>query len=132
MAAPASPTPAPAIDRPPRPRRWVPLSLRLFAALLFGLGAWTGLRAYRRPAAIRDIERLGGNVITKPRGPDWLRRIAGDRAMRAFDRVIHIQACDREFTDERLDPLRLFPDLIGTKLHRSGVTDRVLDHLTDR
>ena len=49
MAAQAVPIPDPT-DKPPRRRRWIPLSLRMFVAMLL-LGAsavWIGLPAYRQ------------------------------------------------------------------------------------
>jgi len=132
MAASANPSPAPATDRPPRPRRWAPLSLRLFAAILCAVGAWTGIRAYRQHAAIREIERLGGMVVTREVGPAWLRAWVGDNRMRLLEDVVAVQLdlCST-VTDGDLAQLRAFPwleDLVLTG--DSSLTDAGLRHLS--
>jgi hypothetical protein len=69
-------------DKPPSPRRWIPLSVRICAALLVMLGVgslWIVVPAFRRSVAIREIERLGGTVNFRRRVPQWLRDVAGSR-----------------------------------------------------
>src|SRR5579872_7548230 len=81
------------IDKPPRPRRRIPVSLRICVAILivFGLaGFWRCLTAYRQLAAIRELERLGGSFGREPVGPKWLRNVVGREGMEAFDEVTGI------------------------------------------
>lgn len=52
MANRTDPIPYPTTDEPLRSRRWIPMSLRIFAALLLILGyatAWLGVRGYQPP-----------------------------------------------------------------------------------
>jgi hypothetical protein len=66
-------------DEPPRGRRWIPLSLRIYVTMLMlaGLGSalWIGVPAYRQKVAIREIERLGGTVNLYSQAPGWLRSL---------------------------------------------------------
>ena len=74
-------------------KRWIPLSLRLFAALLSILGiasALVGFRGYRQLAAIRKIEGLHGHVEVTPVRLSWLRSMVGEDYMRMFDEVTHV------------------------------------------
>lgn len=92
MAVSATEIPDLTANRPPRPRHFVPLSLRLFAVVLaaVGLGSalWIGVPAGRQYAAIWDAEQIGGRVYFSRRaGPAWLRVVAGHEFMRAFDEV---------------------------------------------
>src|SRR5258708_9039694 len=83
-------------DRPPRRRRWIPLSLKGFVAilLLVGVGGplWIGVRGRRQQAAIEGIERAHGHghVETRAGTPDWLPRFLGEPTPTWFDRVHRI------------------------------------------
>src|SRR5262249_61895470 len=65
-------------------------SIRLPRPLWIGMGAIVlvlttialrvGVPIYRQQVAIREIERLGGWVVTEERGPNWLRRWFGDKS----------------------------------------------------
>jgi hypothetical protein len=83
------PSPDPTTDKPPRPRRWIPVSLRMFVAMLVLLGLasvfWIGIPDYRQFLAIQKIERAGGWVTSGRRGPELLRRWLGDERMKVFD-----------------------------------------------
>src|SRR5882724_1525355 len=60
----------PTLEKPPRARRQIPLSLRMFAAILVLLGAsavWIGVPAYRQYRALQAIERAGGHVYFLPK-----------------------------------------------------------------
>jgi len=75
MATAAIPIPDPTPDRPPRPRRWIPLSLRVFIAVLGILGVvigWGGLQNYRQRSALQEIRPLGWSVRFRSRAPVWL------------------------------------------------------------
>lgn len=62
MPAPDSTAPVPPIDKPPRPRRRIPLSLRMIVAILLLLGfagaLIIGVPAYPQYLATREIERI--------------------------------------------------------------------------
>jgi hypothetical protein len=49
--------PDPTTENLPRPRRWIPLSLRMFVALMLVLGnvIWIVVPAWTQPAAINEI-----------------------------------------------------------------------------
>src|SRR5262245_23212221 len=79
-------------DKPPRHRRWIPLSLRMFVAILAVVGVagvtWLGVRIYRHEAALAAIERAGGKAERVIGGPAWLRRLpGGDWIGRVFENV---------------------------------------------
>src|SRR5690348_3402221 len=78
-------------DQPPRARRWIPLSLKIFGAFLAILCAvglvWMGARHYQIRAAIDAIESSGGRAELRAGGPGWLRRWTGDGQMLAFDEI---------------------------------------------
>src|SRR5262245_4827207 len=118
--------------KPPRTKRWVPLSLRLFAAILCAVGAWTGIRAYRQYVAIREIERLGGMVVTREAGPAWLRAWVGHGRMRLFEEVVSVrlELCST-VADADLARLRAFPRLEDLALDGDILlTDAGLRHLS--
>jgi hypothetical protein len=54
----------PTLSKPPRPRRWIPLSLRMYLAVLVAVGvasiACVAVPIYRQHVAIQEIERLSG------------------------------------------------------------------------
>src|SRR5947207_3285115 len=109
MAAPAITTDA-ATEKPPRSRRWIPLSLQMFAAMLLILGVAgvlrVGIPAYRQQVAFRVIEAAGGYIEPVRGGPDWLRRWAGDEWMKVFDEVGHaIELDDRHVGDAEVASL---------------------------
>lgn len=84
----------PTAGSPPRRSRWVPVSLKLFLAILLLLGVgsalWIGIPAYRQYVAIREIKRVGGQISFDRSGPDWLRELVGDDFMHCIDDVEHV------------------------------------------
>src|SRR5437868_2248538 len=98
MSSPAKPISDPTTGKPPRPRRWIPVSLGMFVALLLVVGVasglWIGVPAYRQLAIIQEIEGLGGTVDCVPIGPKWLRRWVGDENMRMFDEIVSVRLAD--------------------------------------
>lgn len=156
MATQAAPTTEHSTDRPPTARRWIPLSLRMFlaiSALLCVVSANLGLTTYRKFAAIRAIERIGGTVRMQPRGSDQLGPRIEDEWTSIFDDVDvlyfghsskltddclaeivpHLRAVNSvdllvlDHTDEVTDAgLNYMKELTGLKilsLTRTGVTD---------
>src|SRR5690349_5113287 len=92
MVAPPSSPPV-ATDKPPRTRRWIPLSVRIFAVMLglLAIGSlWIAVPAYRQYVAILEIERVA-RVTTKPAGYDGLRRLLGADRMRGLDEVTVVE-----------------------------------------
>ncbi len=83
------PTPAPSVPnrfliRLPRPF-WIGIAAVVIVAS--AIGVVVGLPAYRQQVAIREIERVGGRIETRPLGPTWLREAIGAKKMRAFEGV---------------------------------------------
>lgn len=118
-------------DRPLRPRRWIPLSLRMFLALLAiaGMGSvWVGVRGYRQLVAIRQLEDLGSDIVQTPAGPLWLRNLVGADRMRMFDEVTEVNY-GREATNAGLEHLRGFNRLQLLTLAPAPVTNAGLEHL---
>ncbi|MBI3862254.1 MAG: hypothetical protein HY290_10200, partial [Planctomycetia bacterium] len=116
--------------KPPRVRRWVPLSLRIFAVLLLFLGSgsvlWIGIPAYRQHLALEELTRVKANVQFLPHGPAWLRHRMGDKRMQPFDTVIGVHLHETGDADESLGSVRSLPELRILNLCRSNVTDEGL------
>jgi hypothetical protein len=93
MSAPAALISASTTDKPPRPRHWVPLSLRMFVAILVlvavGSALWIGVPAYRQSVAVKEIRRIGGIVSfeSPPLISDLLKRFKFDAQADALDDV---------------------------------------------
>jgi len=157
MVPTATPSPDRAADKPPRPKRWIPVSLRMFMVMLVMIGGggafWVGVPAYRQVTTIREIERVGGQVDLRQGGPGWLRERVGDERMTPFDEVYgveistteeavailgHLTALtrleilsldNRHVTDSNLKPLIEFPHLQSLSLCGTQVTDAGLEAL---
>lgn len=95
MDFPETASAGPTDQKPPRPRRWIPLSLRMFLAILLGLSSitvWFAVKGYVQHQIVRRIVAAGGHVEYggqyhlngrlklrgTPRGPAWLRGVIGD------------------------------------------------------
>jgi ankyrin repeat protein len=138
MASPAATPFAPTTDKPPRRRRWIPLSLRLFVAML-GLvcviGAlWMGVRVYRRQVVIREIQQANGTVEFESDAPSWLYQWMNDDWLSAFDRISDVTLPFSETLDantKHLVAMRPLPRLQiegGPPVHeliRNGRLDEV-------
>ena len=117
----------PTTDMPPRAKRWVPLSLRIYLATMALLGVasvlFVGMPIYEQLIAIREIKRLGGGVSAQQGGPDWLRDWLGDERMQGFDAVNSVNFYKSEIDDQRLWCCRKLADLKLLFLHKTKVTD---------
>src|SRR5579872_1327739 len=95
MVPTANPSHDPTAAKPPRAKRWIPISLRMFLVMLAVVGVagvlGVGLPAYRQHVAIRDIEQVDGSMRSDPVGPAWLRSWVGDERMKLFDHVVHVE-----------------------------------------
>jgi hypothetical protein len=84
--------------------------MRLPLPLWIGLGTAVlvvvtiGMPIYRQYAAIREIEKLGGQVEMRPRGPNWLRNSMGKEWMKSLDHVVTVDLENREATDVNFFP----------------------------
>jgi hypothetical protein len=121
----------PTTDKPPRPQRWIPLSLKMFALILGTMTVWTGIRAYRQYVVIREIERVNGVVHwTRQRGPQWLRAALGQNLNRAvLDDILGVDFADSDASDSTLVYLKLLPHLEILSINRTSVTDAGLVHV---
>lgn len=85
---------SPTTDKPPPPRRWIPLSLRMFVSLLMILMAvctWQGVCAYRRGIALREVKHFNGSVQwLHQRTPEWLLQWLGDDRMEWLSDPDHV------------------------------------------
>ena len=123
--------PDPAIDKPPQSRRSIPLSLRIFAAILVLIGlasTWRCVQAFRQVAAIHEIRRIGGCVFDEPVGPTWLRQLVGFEQMRGFDNVTAI-VLEENATDSALSQIGGFQSLKCLWLRDTQITNAGLAHL---
>jgi hypothetical protein len=122
-------------DKPPRPRRWIPLSLRIFVAILLLIGVGSALpvavRPYRQWAAIGEIELLGGVASATHVGPFWLRELLGSDGMAPFDEIWKVNLSSTPADDRTLRHLRCMTQLTELRLSNTKVTDAGLVSLTD-
>jgi hypothetical protein len=135
MAPPEIPKDVSASGKPQRRRRWIPLSLRMFAVLLALLTAASalsiGVPAWRQYRAIREVERLGGSVQTNPNGPKWMRDQLGDDTMRVFDQAIMVRLDGTRADDATLRQIACLTELRILNLGNTRVTDAGLEHLKE-
>src|SRR6266568_1024929 len=117
MVASALPLVDPRRDKPPRRPRWVvPLSLRMYVAILVLLGVGSALLtwvSYRREQqvylreqeVIREIKWRGGSFGTVAGGSEWLRKLARKEGLidiRFFQRISFILVDGKALTDADL------------------------------
>src|SRR5579872_6105606 len=125
-----------AAEKPPRRRRWIPLSLKIFLAihivvLAVGL-AWLGVRGYTNRAAVDEIRLIRGHYETLKRGPNWLRECIGDDWMLAVDDEINsIDLSGTAITDAGLVHISRLPKLQELHLDGTHIGDSGLAHLND-
>jgi Leucine-rich repeat (LRR) protein len=133
MATSAVPIPDPTADKPPRRRRWIPMSLRIFGAILILVGMVSafsiGWPAYRQAVAIEEIERVGGEIQSLPGGPKILRAWVGDERMRPFDEVYAVYLDRTETTNGTLDAISCLSQLQYLSLVNTQIDDEGLTHL---
>ena len=133
MAGPETANPDPATDTPPRPRRWIPVSVRLLVLLIPFLGivgyTWIAVRAYTNAAVINEIERLGGEVSTRPCTPEWLQQQASGDWIMLLDDVVTVRLGYARVTDAWLARLTGLTSLEDLWLYGPLITDAGLEHL---
>src|SRR5436190_16973127 len=122
----AHPIADPTTGKLPRFRRWIPLSLKMFVAMLGILGViagYCGMQIYRQHAAIQEIERLGGQVSSLPTGPNWLRGMLFVQRQRLFHDVIGVRLNDTPADDATLARLACLTKVQELSLVNTQVTD---------
>jgi hypothetical protein len=133
MPPPTIPNRDPTIDKPPRPRRWVPASPRIFLAILAVLGvagAWLSVNGYRQAAAIREIERLNGRVLANSDGGRHLAHLVGDRWRHAFDDVEGIALGHTQFSDSEAYHLDALSNVSALSLCYTRISDATVVHVS--
>lgn len=131
MATPDTAVADPTPNKPPRPRRLIPLSLRLFVVMLVALGLieslWIGIPAYRQRRAVIAIEKTIGAVGIRRAGPEWLQDFFGEDWESLFG-----QPCEvRLFSDDAVDDdflayLSDLPAVERLQIDGAQITDRGL------
>jgi hypothetical protein len=131
MSDSAAPSSDPAGGGKPRALRRLPLSLRIFVILLSLLCVvsvlWIGVPAYRRDAAIQQIERVGGSVGSEPRVPEWLRPIVGRRFTNATGVVKLALFRGPGITEGDLKCLNQLPDVTQLFIFGVNITEGGLE-----
>ena len=98
MVAISNPSPDPTAGKPPRRRRSIPLSLRIFVwiNLFVGIsgGLWVGIPAYQQRTAIRGIERPNVLIDARRGSQEWMRPWLGKEQMKMFDQVVKVILAD--------------------------------------
>jgi Leucine-rich repeat (LRR) protein len=125
------PSPDPTSEKPPRPKRWVPLSLRIFIAILVLISAaalWISVGAYRQHAALAEIKRVGGRVRTHLDVPEWLWYRLGEERD-AFAEVYEVNLVGTSATDATLRYVGRLKGLERLLLDGTSVTDAGIVHL---
>ena len=112
-----------------RTRFLFPDLLACVVATLLAVGLMVWVPYQQERSAIREIERMGGGVLTEPGGPDWLREWIGDERMRGFGKVVAVYLAHSQVTDVGLEHLKGLTNLEELWLHDTRVSDAGLELL---
>src|SRR5260221_14082955 len=132
MSTPETPIADPTTGKPPRRRRWIPLSLRIFVAVLVFLGvtcAWFGVGICQRTLVVREIRRLGGSAHAHAPGPSWLLDRVGYERMRMFGDVDSVSLQGAQVTNDTLHQVAGLKTLERLDLVETQVTDAGMTHV---
>ncbi len=99
--------------------------------IVLGIGLRIGLPFYRQHVAIQEIDRAGGTVGIKERGPEWLRARLGDERMELFYEVRSVFLGGSDATDATLAYVTSLPSLEELWLDNPHVTDAGMKHLQE-
>ena len=108
-------------------RDWLVLAVLLLLTMI--VSTKIGLSQHRQQTAIAEIERLGGVVGLQSGGPEWLRRLVGNKMMRSFDGVYLVNLRETQATDSDLADLQSMTEIERLNLASVPVTDTGLAHL---
>jgi hypothetical protein len=112
--------------RLPRPL-WIGLTASLL--VLAAVGLHIGVPIYRQHIAIQAVERLGGQVSSLPRGPNWLRGWLVYPRWRMFHDVVGVRLDDTPADDATLARVECLSNLQELSLVNTRVTEDGLDEL---
>ena len=84
---------------------------------------------YRQQAAIQQIEKLGGRVVTTHGDPRWMRWLFGGKSLRIFEQATVVNLSQNKVEDVDLIPLRNLNGLQRLNLNDTRITDDGLRHL---
>src|SRR5262245_18253911 len=95
-----------------------------------------GLPVYRQHVAIREVERVGGNIETSPCGPEWLRSLLPENWLKLIDDVVSVDLAastadadgGHEFGDSELVRIACLSELKLLWLSNTRVTDSGLNY----
>lgn len=117
----------------PRRRRWIPLSLKIFAAILAILSAgagWNAWQIYRLQVAIRAIEGSPGcQIWTRHGDADWMLPWIGVDLLEKLDPADFVCVNHVAATDDLMGHLGRLTSLRSLYLVGAEVTDARLAHL---
>lgn len=84
---------------------------------------------YRQQAAIQQIEKLGGLVVTTHGEPRWIRWLIGGKSLRIFEQATVVNLSQNKVEDSDLIHLRNLNGLQRLNLNETRITDDGLRHL---
>ena len=84
---------------------------------------------FRQQAAIQQIEKLGGRVVTTHGDPRWIRWLIGGKSLRIFEQATVVNLSQNKVEDADLIPLRNLNGLQRLNLNETRITDDGLRHL---
>ena len=85
----------------------------------------------RQQAAVQQIEKLGGRVVTTHGDPRWMRWLIGGKSLRFFEQSTVVNLSQNEVEDADLIPLRNLNGLQRLNLNETRITDDGLRHLEE-
>lgn len=146
MSTVAIPSPDPTTAKPPHPRRWIPLSLRMFVSIVVLLAAgsalWIGVRAYREHVAIREITRAirdsnrqdHNSTAIRLRGPEWWQELVlqgwiSAKPTALFYELFYLELDHVKDADATLRYVGQLPQLSWLSLDDTQVSDAGLVNL---
>ena len=86
---------------------------------------------FRQQAAIQQIEKLGGRVVTTHGDPRWLRWLIGGKSLRIFEQATVVNLSQNKVEDSDLIHLRNLNGLQRLNLNETRITDDGLRHLEE-
>ena len=103
--------------------------LACFVATLVVVGLTVWVPYQRTQSVIREFERMGGEVVTEPGGPKWLREWIGNERMKMFGKVVSLRLNRKLVSDAGLEHLKRLTNLRYLMLNQTRVGNAGLKHL---
>ena len=114
---------------------WFAVAAVLMVVLWVVVYVW--LPYHREQVVIREIERLGGEVLTHRYGPEqikadpeWLQEIVDDGWLSWFDRVWYVVLNETSISDEGLRHLTVLKNLAWLYLYDTQISDEGMKHIS--